>query len=127
RAAFRSQRRRGDDALAVHDGAVFVHFDCRLELVRRFDELRRRPDVHPERGHDLGVALDYCHINPTTSATADSPSATRRPFNRSLRQRNARNTSPAVTTAASWPQRGNGTSRKRADSVSAKPTENADW
>src|SRR6266576_3582695 len=122
RSTLRRQRHHAEDALAVHDGAVFVHFDGRLELVRHFHELRPRSNVHAERIHDERVAFDHCHITPATRATAASMRESLSPLRRSPRSRSARKPSAATTASATRAHGSNGPDRYAAVCGSAAPT-----
>src|SRR5258708_11739814 len=122
RAALGGQGHHAEDALPVHDGAVFVHFDCRLEFVRHLHELSARSNVHAERIHDERVPFDHCHITPTTRATAASPSESLSPLRRSPRSRSPRNPSAATTASATRAHESNGPDRYAAVTGSAAPT-----
>src|SRR2546430_3700544 len=124
RAAFRGQRHHAEDALAVDAGFVLAHLDRALEAVGDLDELRPRPDVHPEGVHDTRLTLDHGHIHPTMSATAANPSARRRPFRRSPRQRNARNARAATIASVTRATGGKSPVKNWTESGSAAPPPN---
>src|SRR5712664_4319296 len=111
RATLGGERHHAEDALAVDDGAVFVHLDRRCELVRHFDELRPRPDMHAERINDARVPLDHGHISPTTSATAARTSESRSPLRRSPLSRIPRKLSAATMASATRAQESNDAAR----------------
>src|SRR5258705_128009 len=123
--AFGGERHHAEDALAVHDGVVLANLDARLETVRSLDELRPRPDVHPERVDDARLTLDHGHIHPMTSAIAAKANASRSPFKRSPRRRINRNATTATIASASRVHESNDAARYCAVTGRANPTASA--
>src|SRR5438270_940817 len=126
-AAFRRQRHHAEDALPVDDGVVLANLNGRFEAIRDLDEFGSWPDVHAERVHDAGFALDHGHTSATTSATAARPSVSRSPLRcpAARGQRSARKASPATIASVMRGFASKGQARYWVVSGNAAPMANA--